>query len=455
MIKITYPLFIATNTNHELLYVKIDSLNSEPLFYFNDDSVVKTGRTPQFYLNQLLEGHFWILTPEEVKEIDDNNKISKLKFPIYFKANFTEENAYFLMESQNDIFLIKRNGRKSKSILNFEDLSEHKIISREEAEKLVTKRAILKHWTENGTGVTNFLIKDLTLYEMAVFQNGDKDLVIVKESIDGHGGYYSLHCLTGYKDISGFWRVFDKLKKENTWPKYVISDSLKYDDKKGFVDCLYIEWLDENTANLIEFNGNKRPYQYLSSLKREFNNRNWVCTSEEHVKNYPIKRSYPKYIINPLGFIDCTYLELVSENEAYRVLFDKVRVNYSVSAIKSMIKDGHWVETTKEKAESFLKKEVFPIYFCSKDDRGFADNSLFIKFLDKNNYQIISKQGDILLSRAGDLIRERAVGNWREIPANVAEKELKQIQLKREEKIKELTQKLQTLSTEQLNNIKL
>jgi hypothetical protein len=78
--------------------------------------------------------------------------------------------------------------------------------------------SINNHWTRGGTGVTNFDIKELPVYEEAVRQFNDPNMVISYKALpplDHNSNYCSLHytTLSGFGiDLSPFWSLFTQLK---------------------------------------------------------------------------------------------------------------------------------------------------------------------------------------------------------------------------------------------------
>lgn len=76
-------------------------------------------------------------------------------------------------------------------------------------------KIINSHWTQGGTGLTNFLKKDLPLYRATILVVGDKRFKILKQSFGGiYPLYYSLHfCAPNTKDASHFWDTFRKIQK--------------------------------------------------------------------------------------------------------------------------------------------------------------------------------------------------------------------------------------------------
>lgn len=76
----------------------------------------------------------------------------------------------------------------------------------------------MKHWGEGGLGITNFDIEELPLYEDAIKLYGDPTLfisenIMVPECFLIPENERCL-CCTEWKDLSAFWRIFDKLKKK-------------------------------------------------------------------------------------------------------------------------------------------------------------------------------------------------------------------------------------------------
>lgn len=87
------------------------------------------------------------------------------------------------------------------------------------------KKIIFKHWTEGGTGVTNFELSQLDFYKKVVKEFGDSELVVVDKAFKTESGYTPcgyglLHNLrdTGKIDLSDFWALFYLLKKGNSKP---------------------------------------------------------------------------------------------------------------------------------------------------------------------------------------------------------------------------------------------
>lgn len=75
------------------------------------------------------------------------------------------------------------------------------------------------HWTEGGSGITNFPNSQLKLYQEAI--EGYPDLFVVESPIDGDNytkpkDHCSLHSKADVTpgSLSEFWRHFDKLRKK-------------------------------------------------------------------------------------------------------------------------------------------------------------------------------------------------------------------------------------------------
>jgi len=81
----------------------------------------------------------------------------------------------------------------------------------------------LKHWTDGGTGVTNFEENEMPLYEKAIKRFGDTELVVSDKPIEAKVPYKillkmklcSFHNLKENHDLSDFWKVFKQVKSEN------------------------------------------------------------------------------------------------------------------------------------------------------------------------------------------------------------------------------------------------
>lgn len=81
------------------------------------------------------------------------------------------------------------------------------------------KDAVNLHWTEGGTGVTNFSVEQRPIYELAIKLHGDKRLVICDEPMGRFcktEDYASLHFILTKQDsshdLSRFWSVFEVCK---------------------------------------------------------------------------------------------------------------------------------------------------------------------------------------------------------------------------------------------------
>lgn len=73
------------------------------------------------------------------------------------------------------------------------------------------------HWTEGGTGLTNFKPSNLPYYLKAIEEFGDPNFVVSKFPMNGLSvpGDYSLHRLDmqpAPKECEPFWKVFDRIK---------------------------------------------------------------------------------------------------------------------------------------------------------------------------------------------------------------------------------------------------
>jgi hypothetical protein len=77
----------------------------------------------------------------------------------------------------------------------------------------------MRHWTDGGTGVTNFPPEREPIYIKAIEKFGDEGLILVSTGIPAKGSTYlqpyfcSLHDTKGNRDLSDFWDVFDEVKK--------------------------------------------------------------------------------------------------------------------------------------------------------------------------------------------------------------------------------------------------
>lgn len=84
---------------------------------------------------------------------------------------------------------------------------------------------VLKHWTDDGTGITNFDKPKLAKYGKAIKAYGDTNMVVVDEPMPAGNTscrkwmketMHSLHRLNGQTDLSEFWRIFRGKKAANT-----------------------------------------------------------------------------------------------------------------------------------------------------------------------------------------------------------------------------------------------
>jgi hypothetical protein len=66
------------------------------------------------------------------------------------------------------------------------------------------------HWTEGGTGLTNFDPNHAPIYLAAIRKHGDRNLKVSSRPMVGRAipTDYSLHYLGDRPDLSQFWRVF-------------------------------------------------------------------------------------------------------------------------------------------------------------------------------------------------------------------------------------------------------
>ena len=77
-----------------------------------------------------------------------------------------------------------------------------------------------EHWTNGGTGLTNFVPEKFALYDEAVRSFGDPDFVVSRERMVGrgeefHGGslhYLKLPAKQDWETIGAFWKNFYKLR---------------------------------------------------------------------------------------------------------------------------------------------------------------------------------------------------------------------------------------------------
>jgi len=76
---------------------------------------------------------------------------------------------------------------------------------------------INEHWTNGGTGVTNFGEEEFNLYLETVEEFGDPNIVVSQERFGWTWGVMpggSLHHLTKKPgNLSEFWRFFDRIKE--------------------------------------------------------------------------------------------------------------------------------------------------------------------------------------------------------------------------------------------------
>jgi hypothetical protein len=83
------------------------------------------------------------------------------------------------------------------------------------------KSIISPHWTQGGSGITNFEPEDLPLYEAAIKEFGCPSLVLSDKPMDGKNygfAMYSLHDLrrsVQSLDISEFWKTFRRLQAQS------------------------------------------------------------------------------------------------------------------------------------------------------------------------------------------------------------------------------------------------
>lgn len=74
------------------------------------------------------------------------------------------------------------------------------------------------HWTNGGTGVTNFHQKDLEIYQKAIsLYNGNEMWIeFYPMAPENRKEIYSLHfhCQPG-KNLGEFWRIFERIKNKD------------------------------------------------------------------------------------------------------------------------------------------------------------------------------------------------------------------------------------------------
>jgi hypothetical protein len=82
---------------------------------------------------------------------------------------------------------------------------------------------INEHFTKGGTAVTNFDAKDREIYEAAIAEYGDPDLVISERPMPDergkeitHNKMHSLHNLRsdGRKELGEFWKIWRRIRDE-------------------------------------------------------------------------------------------------------------------------------------------------------------------------------------------------------------------------------------------------
>lgn len=85
---------------------------------------------------------------------------------------------------------------------------------------------IMRHWSEGGTGVTNFDKPNLPIYLEAIRRYGDRNLIVVPAPfIPSHFAtlpasetaylkekYFSLHRFHRVGDLGAFWRIFESVE---------------------------------------------------------------------------------------------------------------------------------------------------------------------------------------------------------------------------------------------------
>ena len=81
------------------------------------------------------------------------------------------------------------------------------------------QRLVSPHFTQGGTGVTNFSPSEESGYAEAIEKFGSENLIISHAPMSGNRYAlptdYSLHNLSRTADLSSFWRVFDKIQEAN------------------------------------------------------------------------------------------------------------------------------------------------------------------------------------------------------------------------------------------------
>lgn len=82
-------------------------------------------------------------------------------------------------------------------------------------------QVICKHWTVGGTGITNFDIEDIEIFEKACKEFNDPETFVVKQPCISNDfqensinylfeNYYSLH--SSQRDLSEFWKIQRRIK---------------------------------------------------------------------------------------------------------------------------------------------------------------------------------------------------------------------------------------------------
>lgn len=80
-----------------------------------------------------------------------------------------------------------------------------------------------EHWTNGGTGLTNFATHQFPIYEEAARRHGNPKFIVSSTRMlgrgrDSDGGsiHYTSDLQTpeGGAEVSAFWRVFDQVKEE-------------------------------------------------------------------------------------------------------------------------------------------------------------------------------------------------------------------------------------------------
>lgn len=75
-----------------------------------------------------------------------------------------------------------------------------------------------KHWTNGGTGITNFSLKEMSFYYKVVTEFGDPTIFTSPIPIDEYSSNSiimgSLHAIGCPKDLSPFWALYYKMKLE-------------------------------------------------------------------------------------------------------------------------------------------------------------------------------------------------------------------------------------------------